>query len=88
LLAKKRDSFPARSGSPGISFQGIWESRLRNTEDGRIPGRGRPKLELPTHEPMSISQFDFQEVIESFFLIYGEKGAKAMENLGLSVSQP
>jgi hypothetical protein len=58
-----------------------------NIEDGKIPGRGRPELELPTHEPMSISQFDFQEVIESFFLIYGEKGAKAMINLGLRVSR-
>jgi hypothetical protein len=59
-----------------------------NTENRRIPGRGRSGVELPTHEPMSISQFDFQEVIESFFSIYGENGAKAMENLGLTVSQP
>jgi hypothetical protein len=66
-----------------MSFQGILGFRRKNAENGRIPERGRLGKEQPTRKPMSISQYDFQEVIESFCLIYGEKRAKAMENPSL-----
>jgi hypothetical protein len=59
-----------------------------SVEDGRIPAIGRLGPEQPTHELMSISQFDFQEVIETFLSIYGENRAKATENLALRVWPP